>query len=75
MPKVKETILGKLGVCPGDCVVAHHKLFCQGSDAGHHIAMLQDACLDRMPYLLHKLQIEGLPRRLIQVEGHSKLYR
>src|SRR5690242_11710209 len=69
--KLKQTFVLKFQVGFGDGVVADDKLFCERTDAGHQVAILQDAGLDGMTHLLHELEIKRMARGRVEVEDHE----
>ena len=53
--ELKQALMLKLHVGLGDGVVADDEFLGKGADAGHQIAVLQDASLDGVTHLLYQL--------------------
>jgi hypothetical protein len=72
MAELKQTSMLQLHVGFGDGVVADDKLFGERPDAGHQIAVLQDAGLNGMAHLFDELQIKRMSGGRSKSEIHEK---
>lgn len=71
MPEFDETFVLKFRIRFGHRVVTDDQLFSERANAWKLIAVLKDTSLDRVPDLLHQLQIERLPGGWIKPKGHK----
>jgi hypothetical protein len=69
MPEFEQALVLELRIGFGNGVVADHEIFRQSADSRQLISMLQNACFDAMPDLLHQLQVEGLAGGWVELEG------
>ena len=58
MPEFEQALVFKLGIGFGNGVMTDDQLFRQCADSWQFISMLQDACFNGVPDLLHQLQVE-----------------
>ena len=67
----EKPLMLEFGVGLGDGVVADDELFGQGADAGHLVAVLQNAGFDGVTDLLHELKVERLAGGCVESEDHK----
>src|SRR5437868_12634160 len=68
MPEFEQALVFKLRIGFGHSVMTDDEFFRQRADSRQLISMLQDACFNGVPDLLHQLQIERLSGGWIQRE-------